>query len=155
MALQDATVAALNFAIDQCEDDEDGMLFLRYWREGEFDKIRRNWKDVPEAVFVGADIFHPKTKLLMEEEAARDLSARRWNAFLASPRIRFFGSAGLKEDTSPNGNYAHFGMEVWSVFGRDYSPQLLADMDRDNTENRALLIKYADKCIAAQSEKQG
>lgn len=47
----DAAVAAIQFALD----DEDGMLFLRYWNEGEFDVIRSEWPDAPEDVFIGAD----------------------------------------------------------------------------------------------------
>lgn len=31
------------------------MLFLRYWNEGDFDVIRREWPDAPEEVFIGAD----------------------------------------------------------------------------------------------------
>ncbi len=55
---QDAAVAAIQFALD----DEDGLDFLRYWNEGEFDVIRRNWTGVPEAVFIGADPLHSETK---------------------------------------------------------------------------------------------
>jgi Lar family restriction alleviation protein len=56
---QDAAVAAIQFALeDECGD---GLQFLRYWNEGEFDVIRRNWADVPEAVFIGADpLYVPK-----------------------------------------------------------------------------------------------
>lgn len=47
----DAAVAAIQFALD----DEQGMLFLRYWNQGDFDVIRREWPDAPEEVFIGAD----------------------------------------------------------------------------------------------------
>ena len=46
--------AAIQFALA----DEDGMLFLRLWNEGNFDVIRREWPDAPEDVFIYADQFH-------------------------------------------------------------------------------------------------
>ncbi|MFS2004646.1 hypothetical protein ACEN9F_13570 [Duganella sp. CT11-25] len=49
-----AAVAAIEFALD----DEDPVEFLRYWNEGEFDILRRNWPDAPEAVYIGADPLH-------------------------------------------------------------------------------------------------
>jgi len=55
---QDAAVAAIQFALE----DEDGLDFLSYWNEGEFDVIRRHWENVPEAVFIGADPLHPATR---------------------------------------------------------------------------------------------
>lgn len=39
----------------------DGLAFLRCWNEGNFDAIRREWPEAPEAVFVGADPLHPVT----------------------------------------------------------------------------------------------
>lgn len=40
-------VAAIHFALQ----DEDGMLFLKYWNEGDLDTIRKEWPDAPQAVF--------------------------------------------------------------------------------------------------------
>lgn len=58
-APNNAAVAAIAYAIDKCES-EDGMEFLGYWNEGEFDVLRRNWEDIPDAVFIGADpLFKP------------------------------------------------------------------------------------------------
>lgn len=53
-----AAVAAIQFALE----DEDGIDFLRYWNEGEFDIVRRNWPDAPEAIYIGADPLHPATR---------------------------------------------------------------------------------------------
>lgn len=48
-----AAVAAIQVALkDECGD---GLQFLRYWNEGEFNILRRNWPDAPEAVYIGAD----------------------------------------------------------------------------------------------------
>lgn len=59
MPLNDsAAVAAIKYALET----EDAEEFLRYWNEGEFDVIRRNWENVPEAVFIGADPLHPATR---------------------------------------------------------------------------------------------
>lgn len=52
-----AAVAAIQFAL---EDDE-GLLFLRYWNEGEFDVLRREWPEAPEEVYIGADpLYQPE-----------------------------------------------------------------------------------------------
>lgn len=49
----DPAVAAIEFALSrECEDP---MSFLRCWNEGEFDSIRREWPEAPQAVFMGAD----------------------------------------------------------------------------------------------------
>lgn len=58
----DAGLAAIQFALST----EDGLAFLRLWNEGEFDLIRRDWPDAPEAVFVGADPLHPLTRVQSE-----------------------------------------------------------------------------------------
>lgn len=46
-----ASEAAIAYALE----DEEGMQFLRYWNEGEFDILRRNWDNIPDEVFIGAD----------------------------------------------------------------------------------------------------
>lgn len=48
----DASVAAIKYAL---QNGLDGLDFLRYWNEGEFDIVRREWPDAPESVFIGAD----------------------------------------------------------------------------------------------------
>ena len=57
MQTQNAAVAAIQFALET----DDGMAFLRCWNEGNFEAIRREWPEAPEAVFVGADPLHPAT----------------------------------------------------------------------------------------------
>lgn len=52
-----ASIAAINFALET----DDGLEFLRAWREGEFEAIRRDWPEAPEAVYIGADPTHPGT----------------------------------------------------------------------------------------------
>ena len=37
------------------EDNDDAMAFLSYWNEGKFDVLRRNWNNIPDEVFIGAD----------------------------------------------------------------------------------------------------
>jgi hypothetical protein len=46
-----AAVAAISYALD----DDDGLTFLRLWFQGDFDVIRREWENVPDQVFIGAD----------------------------------------------------------------------------------------------------
>ena len=57
MQTQNAAVAAIQFALETA----DGLAFLRCRNEGNFDAIRREWPEAPEAVFVGADPLHPAT----------------------------------------------------------------------------------------------
>lgn len=54
MSSSDAAVEAIQFALN----DDEGLLFLRYWNQGDFDVIRREWPDAPEAVYIGADPLH-------------------------------------------------------------------------------------------------
>jgi hypothetical protein len=68
-----SAVAAIQYAIDKCEDDGDAMQFLGYWNNGDFDVIRRNWPDVPEAVFADADPLHKQYK--KKEEDAGEVMA--------------------------------------------------------------------------------
>jgi hypothetical protein len=53
-------VAAIEFALRQGSGD--GMLFLEMWNEGEFADIRREWPDVPDSVFIGAEYGFESTK---------------------------------------------------------------------------------------------
>lgn len=57
MKTQNPAVAAIQFALET----DDGLSFLRCWNEGDFDAVRRDWPEAPEAVFVGADPLHPAT----------------------------------------------------------------------------------------------
>jgi len=43
--------AAIAYALG----DGDGIEFLRCWNEGDFDALRKEWDDVPDEVFIGAD----------------------------------------------------------------------------------------------------
>lgn len=56
-ANQDAALAAIEFALRA----EEGLEFLRCWNQGDFDDIRREWPEAPEAVYIGADPLHPQT----------------------------------------------------------------------------------------------
>ena len=51
---QDAAVAAIAFSLKT----DEGTEFLRCWFHGNFEAIRREWPDAPEAVLVGADPLH-------------------------------------------------------------------------------------------------
>lgn len=57
MTLQDPASAAIQFALET----DDGLSFLRCWNEGDFESVRRDWPEAPEAVFIGADPLHPAT----------------------------------------------------------------------------------------------
>lgn len=62
-AQNNAAVAVIQYIMDgnNVEDNDDAMLFLNYWNEGKFDNMRRNWENIPDEVFIGADpLFVPK-----------------------------------------------------------------------------------------------
>lgn len=44
---------AIRYALDN--GSEEPMTFLELWLHGDFEKIRENWDNVPDAVFIGAD----------------------------------------------------------------------------------------------------
>jgi len=50
----DPCTAAIQFALEA----DDGLNFLYYWNEGDFDVIREEWPDAPGAVFIGADSLY-------------------------------------------------------------------------------------------------
>jgi hypothetical protein len=58
-APNNAAVAAIIYALSD-EGDGDVEQFLSYWVEGDFDALRRNWNNIPDEVFIGADpLFKP------------------------------------------------------------------------------------------------
>lgn len=62
-APNNAAVAAIAYVLESNElEDDDASEFLRYWNEGEFDILRRNWDNIPDAVFIGADQLFKPTK---------------------------------------------------------------------------------------------
>ncbi len=66
-------VAAIEYAIN----DDSPKEFLQCWFEGDFEALREEWEDVPEAVFIGADSLHPETQL----EACIDTAEVRRDAY--------------------------------------------------------------------------
>lgn len=52
-----AAVAAILFALKA----DDGLEFVHAWNYGQFDKIRNDWPEAPEYVYIGADPKHPET----------------------------------------------------------------------------------------------
>jgi len=67
----DAAAAAIQYALEKCDGNSDSVEFLRYWNEGQFDLIRRNWHDTPEVLFIGADPLHPQTIALLAAASER------------------------------------------------------------------------------------
>lgn len=47
----EASTAAIKYALDS----EEGMEWLSYWNEGEYDKCRANWPDAPEDCYKGLE----------------------------------------------------------------------------------------------------
>jgi hypothetical protein len=59
----DAALAVIAYMVDLAEngEDDDVAFFLSHWNEGEFGVLRKEFPDVPEAVFIGPDPLHPAT----------------------------------------------------------------------------------------------
>lgn len=51
-----AASEAIKFSFEIIE----GKKFLKYWLDGEFDAIRKEWPNAPESVYTGVDYFHVK-----------------------------------------------------------------------------------------------
>lgn len=62
MVENNPSLAVIQYMLSENVDgSDDAMDFLRYWDEGEFDTLRRNWENIPDEVFIGADSqFVPK-----------------------------------------------------------------------------------------------
>lgn len=48
-----AATAAMEYVLGHPEQAP--LQFLQLWSEGRFDTLRRDWNDVPDSVFIGAD----------------------------------------------------------------------------------------------------
>lgn len=48
-----AATAAMDYVL--CHLEQAPLQFLQLWSEGRFDTLRRDWSDVPDQVFIGAD----------------------------------------------------------------------------------------------------
>lgn len=73
--------------------------------------------------------------------------AERWRALIGSARIRPLGCAGIKEREARN--YAHLGLELWTVFGDSLNDEQRERLAKENALGREWLTAYAD--IAAIS----
>lgn len=56
----DASSAAIRFALEQAGGMGEAVDFLRAWNDGDFPEIRRDWPEVPDEVFIGADPLFPR-----------------------------------------------------------------------------------------------
>lgn len=57
--MSDAAVAAIKYVLKN--QGESPIEFLHAWTYGNFDAIRKEWENVPDEVFIGADPLHPET----------------------------------------------------------------------------------------------
>lgn len=86
---EDAAVAAIRFAVDHC--GLDAREFLHCWMYGDFDAIRSEWPEAPEAVFIGSEPLHRNANNVTEVSCySRDQTADAWahlKADVAAGRI--------------------------------------------------------------------
>lgn len=57
--------AAIEYALN-LEDEIDAVHFLRLWNEGSFDDLRHEYDEVPEAVFIGAEVGKEPVELIRD-----------------------------------------------------------------------------------------
>ena len=51
---RDPSIVAIQFALEL--DNDDGMLFLKHWNEGNWSVIAKEWPECPRSAFVDNDI---------------------------------------------------------------------------------------------------
>jgi hypothetical protein len=64
-------LAVLKFVYEKCDSD-DGMDFIHYWYEADFDACRQLFPRAPEECYIGADASHPETQKLLREQQEKD-----------------------------------------------------------------------------------
>ncbi|AYC17872.1 hypothetical protein DZA65_00967 [Dickeya dianthicola] len=57
-------VAAIEYALEL--DPDECHTFLHLWCYGEFDALRKEWEDIPDEVFIGADPFFNKDNVQLQ-----------------------------------------------------------------------------------------
>ena len=57
-SIPNPALAAIEYTLDTSNHDHESSVqldFLEYWNLGDFDTLRRNWDNIPDEVFIGAD----------------------------------------------------------------------------------------------------
>lgn len=64
-AEQDPATALIGFILEHANGPEgfDPIYLMETWNEGNFEALRRDWPELPEEVYIGADPLHKKTVL--------------------------------------------------------------------------------------------
>lgn len=62
-AAQDPASALITFILEHANgpDGFDPVYLMETWNEGNFEALRRDWPELPEEVYIGADPLHKKT----------------------------------------------------------------------------------------------
>lgn len=63
-AEQDPASALITFILEHANgpDGFDPLYLMETWNEGNFEALRRDWPELPEEVYIGADPLHEKTR---------------------------------------------------------------------------------------------
>ena len=63
-ASQDPASALITFILEHANgpDGFDPVYLMETWNEGNFEALRREWPELPEEVYIGADPLHEKTR---------------------------------------------------------------------------------------------
>jgi hypothetical protein len=130
---KDCSIAAIKYALDHHCDG--GIDFLRCWFHGDFNAIRKEWSDAPDAVFVGADPLHRDTLrgayetakrmlagAVQERDALREqLAEARREAAEAQARLRLLDKQYTRMQLSSNHPHTH--QAECDIFIRALRPQ--------------------------------
>jgi len=84
------------------------------------------------------------THVLVDKELAR--KAELWDGLMKSQRIRIIGTANME---APQGQYRHFGMEIWSHYGTPEEDALRESFVDGNKHGREILENYASSTYKA------
>lgn len=52
--------ALINYMLGKGANQEP-LVLLHYWNQGDFDSCREGWPDAPEEIYIGSDPLHPET----------------------------------------------------------------------------------------------
>lgn len=101
--------------------------------------------------YARSDITIPAVTEALNLVLAELDNARRWNALMASARIRVLGSAGLNSDgtRADASDYIHFGMEFWSAYGPKSDAE---QFEPENVLARAMLRSLAEMTMMGSDE---
>jgi hypothetical protein len=119
-----------------------GEGFYEWWAVGS-----AKFDSEADAIFYASAVNYIRSSPFREATAPAAASpntkdAQRWRALIGCQRIRVLGSAGI--ETPKEDNYAHLGLELWTLHPTNDDHKLGADW----------LTRFADIAVATIADKE-